>query len=139
MDTSGRHRSRAALGRERDRWQSARSDVHCRPGDSQLAGHRRRARHGRRPSAALRDQIVVGCVGPVCAEAAAAEGLATRNAVVPRTWRLGPLARAVAERLVERTLTVDVDDRTVAIAGNLVTVGDASVVLTDTEAQVLTV
>ena len=88
---------------------------------------------------ALRDQIVLGCVGPVCAEAAAAEGLATRNVVVPRTWRLGPLVRAVAERLVERTLTVDVDDRTVAIAGNLVTIGDSSVVLTDTEAQVLTV
>ena len=88
---------------------------------------------------ALGDQCVVGCVGPVCAETAAEEGLAASNIAIPRTWRLGPLVRAVAERLVDRTLTVDVDDRTVAIAGNLVTVGDSSVVLTDTEAQVLSV
>ena len=87
--------------------------------------------------AAFADQCVAGCVGPVCAEVAVEEGL--HNVVVPRTWRLGPLVRAVSERLVERTITVDVDDTTVAIAGNLVTMGETSLVLTDTEAQVLTV
>ena len=83
-------------------------------------------------------RTVVGCVGPVCAEAAAEERLSSPSLVVPRIWRLGPLVRAVTDRLVERTVTVDVDGATVAIAGNLVIVGDASVVLTDTEAQVLT-
>jgi len=83
-------------------------------------------------------RTVVGCVGPVCAEVAADELLSSPSLVVPRTWRLGPLVRAVTERLVERTVTVDVDGTAVAIAGNLVNVGDASVVLTDIEAQVLT-
>ena len=88
---------------------------------------------------ALAEQCVVGCVGPVCAEVAADEGVLSPNVVVPRTWRLGPLVRAVGERLVERTLTVDVGDTTVAIAGSLVTIGERAVELTDTEAQLLTV
>ena len=82
--------------------------------------------------------VVVGCVGPVCAEVAAEHGLASPHLVVPRTWRLGPLVRAVAERLAERTLTVEVRGSTMTIAGNHVTVGDESVLLTDTEARVLT-
>src|SRR5437763_10017392 len=88
---------------------------------------------------ALNEQCVAACVGPVCAEVAAEEGLASADVVVPRTWRLGPLVRAVTERLVARTITLDVDDTAVAIAGNLVTFGETSVVLTDTEARVLTV
>lgn len=84
-------------------------------------------------------RAVVGCVGPVCAEIAAAHGLASPHVVVPRTWRLGPLVRAVAERLAERTVTVDLDGATMTISGTVVTVDDASVVLTDTEARVLTV
>jgi uroporphyrinogen-III synthase len=84
-------------------------------------------------------RTVVGCVGPVCAEAAAQQGIASPHLVMPRTWRLGPLVRAVAERLVERTLTVDLRGSTMTISGNLVTVDDESVVLTDTEARVLTV
>jgi uroporphyrinogen-III synthase len=93
---------------------------------------------------ALRDALtdgraVIGCVGPVCADVAASEGLASPHLVVPRTWRLGPLVRAVAERLAERTLTVDLNGATMTISGTVVTVDDASVVLTDTEAKVLTV
>ena len=90
--------------------------------------------------AALTDgRTVVGCVGPVCAEVAADCGLDSRHLVVPRTWRLGPLVRAVEERLVERTLTLDVKGTTMTISGNFVTVDDEEFVLTDTEAQVLTV
>ena len=81
---------------------------------------------------------VVGCVGPVCADVATQHGLASPELVVPRTWRLGPLVRAVAERLAARTLTVDLRGSTMTIAGNHVTVDDESVVLTDTEARVLT-
>ena len=82
-------------------------------------------------------RTVVGCVGPVCAEVAAEHGLASPHLVVPRTWRLGPLVRAVAERLAERTLTVALRSGTMTISGNHVTVDDESVVLTDTEARVL--
>ena len=83
-------------------------------------------------------RTVVGCVGPVCAEVASAHGLASPHLVVPRTWRLGPLVRAVAERVAQRTLTVDLRGTTMTIAGNHVTVDDESLVLTDTEAGVLT-
>lgn len=83
-------------------------------------------------------RTVLGCVGPVCAEVAARHGLASPQLVVPRTWRLGPLVRAVADRLAERTLTVELATSTMTIAGNHVTVDDESVVLTDTEARVLT-
>jgi uroporphyrinogen-III synthase len=87
---------------------------------------------------ALTEDCVVGCVGPVCADVAADEGVSSPNVVVPRTWRLGPLVRAVSERLAERTLVLESDHTVVTIAGNLVTVDATSIELTDTEAQLLT-
>jgi uroporphyrinogen-III synthase len=55
-------------------------------------------------AAQLRDALtdgrtVVGCVGPVCAQVAAAEGLLSPHLVQPDAFRLGPLVRAVTERL----------------------------------------
>ncbi|MDQ2727821.1 MAG: uroporphyrinogen-III synthase [Actinomycetota bacterium] len=44
--------------------------------------------------------MVIGCVGPVCAGAAAEEGF--KNLVVPDAWRLGSLVRVVADALVAR-------------------------------------
>jgi uroporphyrinogen-III synthase len=44
-----------------------------------------------------RDSVVVGCIGPVCAAAAAAAGV--EQAVVPDNWRLGSLVKLVAEAL----------------------------------------
>lgn len=46
--------------------------------------------------------VVVGCVGPVCADGAVAAGLDRESLVVPDAFRLGPLVRAVASRLAER-------------------------------------
>jgi uroporphyrinogen-III synthase len=82
--------------------------------------------------------VVVGCVGPVCAETAVDEGLGGAQLVVPRTWRLGPLVRAVSERLLEQTVRLDIGGIRLSIAGNLVTIGEDPVLFTDTEAQVLT-
>lgn len=49
---------------------------------------------------ALNDgSVVVGCIGPVCARAAAGAGIA--QAVVPASWRLGSLVKAVAEALTQ--------------------------------------
>lgn len=45
--------------------------------------------------------VVVGCVGPVCADGAVAAGLDRDRLVVPDPFRLGPLVRAVTSRLVE--------------------------------------
>jgi uroporphyrinogen-III synthase len=77
--------------------------------------------------------VVVGCVGPVCAEAAGEAGFGAGDLVVPRTWRLGPLVRSVGERLVERSRQVG----DLVITGNVVRSGDRRVELTDTEARIL--
>lgn len=47
-------------------------------------------------------RVVLGCVGPVCAEAAADAGLQSPHLVQPDAFRLGPLVRAVTERLTQR-------------------------------------
>lgn len=49
---------------------------------------------------ALNRDVIVGCVGPVCAAAAAAEGVT--SSVVPEHWRLGSLVRRVGDALAER-------------------------------------
>lgn len=82
-------------------------------------------------------RVVVGCVGPVCADVATAEGLLSPHLVQPDAYRLGPLVRAVAERLVERRVTVPLGPAVMVLAGTSVTVGDDRLVLTDTEARLL--
>jgi len=77
--------------------------------------------------------VVVGCVGPACAEAAVEHGIGGGDLVVPRTSRLGPLVRAVGERLVERSRQVG----DLVITGNVVRCGDRRVELSDTEARIL--
>jgi uroporphyrinogen-III synthase len=79
--------------------------------------------------------VVIGCVGPACADAAEAEGLGDGDVVVPRTSRLGPLVRAVAERLVERSRQVG----DLAITGNVVRCGDRRIEVSDIEARILAV
>ncbi|MGQ0434912.1 MAG: uroporphyrinogen-III synthase [Microthrixaceae bacterium] len=80
-------------------------------------------------------RVVVGCVGPVCAEALVAEGMGDGDVVVPRSSRLGPLVRAVAERLAERSKRVG----SLLISGNVVQGRDGRVELTDIEARILSV
>ena len=66
-----------------------------------------------------------------------AAGLPEELLVVPAAWRLGPLVRAVADRLAERTLRLDVRGVPMSIAGTAVTIGGAEVTLSDIEARVL--
>ncbi|MGV3758886.1 MAG: uroporphyrinogen-III synthase [Actinomycetota bacterium] len=77
-------------------------------------------------------EVVVGCVGPVCAAAAEAAGLGT-DLVQPRTFRLGPLVRAVAERLLADAPRLG----PLMLTGTVARVDDRLVELTLTEAQVL--
>lgn len=81
--------------------------------------------------------VVVGCVGPVCAEVAVAEGLGSPDLVQPDAYRLGPLVRAVTERLVARRVTVQVDGGVLTLSGNAVFVAGGCLSLTDTEARLL--
>lgn len=77
--------------------------------------------------------VVVGCVGPVCAESAEAAGFADGDVVVPRTSRLGPLVRTVGERLLERARHVG----DLMITGNVVRSGERRIELTDIEARIM--
>ena len=89
--------------------------------------------------ATLESGAVVGCVGPVCADSAREAGLDGCDLVVPDNWRLGPLVRAVAGRLSDRTIEVEIQGSTLVIAGTHVTIAGSHVELTDVEAQVLAV
>jgi uroporphyrinogen-III synthase len=84
-------------------------------------------------SALASGSVVVGCVGPVCREAADAAGFGGGDLVMPRTSRLGPLVRAVAERLLERSKHVG----HLVITGNVVRSGERRVELSDIEARIL--
>jgi len=77
--------------------------------------------------------VVVGCVGPVCAEVAEEEGIGGGDLVVPRTSRLGPLVRAVGERLLARARHVG----DLVITGTVVHAAGRRVELSDTEARIL--
>ncbi|HKY15408.1 MAG TPA: uroporphyrinogen-III synthase, partial [Microthrixaceae bacterium] len=88
-------------------------------------------------SALIDGSVVVGCVGPVCADVARGHGLDSEHLVVPRTWRLGPLVRRVADELLARRVVVAVGEASLVLRGTRVSVGDTELDLTDTEAQVL--
>jgi uroporphyrinogen-III synthase len=81
--------------------------------------------------------VVVGCIGPVCRETAASEGLASEHLVVPSASRLGPLVRTVADRLVGRRLVVEIGATRITLAGTLAAVDGQTVALTDSEARLL--
>ena len=81
--------------------------------------------------------VVVACVGPVCADAAVAAGIPAERLVVPRIARLGPLVRAVADALVARTAVVSLRRGQLVLSGNVVRVGEDRVALSDTEARLL--
>jgi uroporphyrinogen-III synthase len=84
-------------------------------------------------------RVVVGCVGPVCAEIAQQEGLQSEHLVQPAASRLGPLVRAVADRLVTRSLTVDIGTTEIVVTGTMAMVAGEAVTLTDTEARLLAI
>lgn len=78
---------------------------------------------------------VLGCVGPACESAAVSAGIGDGDVVVPRSSRLGPLVRAVSERLVERSRHVG----DLVITGTVVRCGDQRIDLSDTDSRLLAV
>src|SRR5206468_686711 len=66
--------------------------------------------------------VAVGCVGPVCAEAASVEGLT--DFAVPTAARLGPLIRAVTDQLVRRGHAVELgENTTLSLRGTIARIG----------------
>lgn len=82
-------------------------------------------------------EVVVGCVGPACADAAIAAGLEGANLVVPSVSRLGPLVRAVADELGRRIATVRLRRIELQLVGSVVRVGGWRAELTRTDARLL--
>lgn len=80
---------------------------------------------------------VVGCVGPVCADAAAAVDLLSPHLVQPDAFRLGPMVRVVTERLTQRALTIHVGPNAMVLSGHAVLVSGDCIGLSDTEARLL--
>ncbi|MFN0030252.1 MAG: uroporphyrinogen-III synthase [Acidimicrobiales bacterium] len=85
--------------------------------------------------ARARGELVVACVGPVCAAAAEAEGLG--DLVIPDRFRLGPLVRAVGAALVQREIRTTLHGQPVVVRGGAVVLEDRHVELTDREGALL--
>jgi uroporphyrinogen-III synthase len=63
----------------------------------------------------LRDDVVVACVGPVCARPLVAEGVPS---VLPERMRLGGMVRSLVEVLPERGRRLDVRGRDLEVRGH---------------------
>lgn len=83
----------------------------------------------------LNGEIIVACVGPVCAAAAVESGMA--HPLVPDPWRLGSLVRLVADKLGDRRRPYQVGRSTLVFQGSVVLVDGRPVRLTDRERAVL--
>lgn len=81
--------------------------------------------------------LVIGCVGPVCAEAAVGCGIRPERLTIPGAFRLGPLVRAIADQLAQQTLGLNVRGHIVKLGGCGVTIDGRSVHLTDIDARLL--
>lgn len=79
--------------------------------------------------------LVVACVGPVCAAAATAEGL--HRLVIPDRFRLGPLVRALGAALIEQEIHTTLHGQTMVVRGGTVVLADRHLGLSDREGALL--
>ena len=82
-------------------------------------------------------RVVIGCIGPVCAQSLQAEGIGPEHFVVPDAWRLGPLVRAVASSLESHVVEGSMRGAHLVLAGNHATVDEEPVTLTDIDSRLL--
>jgi uroporphyrinogen-III synthase len=81
--------------------------------------------------------IVVGCVGPVCADSALIEGVDPARIAIPAASRLGPLVRIVADRLVARTHAIRIGGSDLVLAGEAALIDGNTISLSGIEARLL--
>jgi uroporphyrinogen-III synthase len=84
-----------------------------------------------------RGAVVTGCVGPVCAEAAVAEGVDRRVLVIPTRPELERLVAAVADRLSSLVIRGAAGGQQLVVSGSAATIGGTEVSLTPAEARLL--
>lgn len=80
-------------------------------------------------------QVVAGCVGAVCAQAAFDEGVVTP--LFPDVGRLGLLVRTVADELASRRVELDLGGHTLVLQGTIAVVDRVPVELAPREAALL--
>ena len=78
--------------------------------------------------------VLAACIGPVCAEAARAEGIAAP--VAPDVGRLGLMVRALSDRLAGRQRRYRGNGGEFVVQGSLVVTGDGRTTLTRLEREV---
>ncbi len=81
--------------------------------------------------------VVTGCVGPVCADAAVAEGVDRGVLVIPRQPDLERLVAAVAERLSSLVIRGPAGGMELVVSGSAATIAGTEVSLTPAEARLL--
>jgi uroporphyrinogen-III synthase len=81
--------------------------------------------------------VVTGCVGPVCADAAVAEGVERAVLVVPAQPDLERLVAAVADRLSGLVIRGVAGGKELLVSGAAATIGGKEVLLTPAEARLL--
>ena len=85
--------------------------------------------------AAFAEDVLPVCVGPVCHEAAMANGL--DQAIQPERPLLGAMVNALTDALTERRWVVDTSAGPLLLQGSAVVVGDTRIELPDRERAVL--
>ena len=81
--------------------------------------------------------VVTGCVGPVCADAAVAEGVDRGVLVIPGQPDLQQLVSAVAERLSSLVIRGPAGGKEIVVSGSAATIAGTEVSLTPAEARLL--
>jgi uroporphyrinogen-III synthase len=79
--------------------------------------------------------VVIGIVGPVCADVAERCGIRPERMTIPAAFRLGPLVRAVTDELLLQAIKLEIGTHAVTLSGSAVTVDDVALELTDIEAR----
>lgn len=85
----------------------------------------------------FRGEVIAACVGPVCAAAAIAEGVA--DPLIPQRSRLGPMVRSVCEALSAQELRITLNGQPMALRGTLAVIDGVPIPLSEREAAVLRV
>ncbi len=80
--------------------------------------------------------LVLGIIGPACADTAEQLGIRRERMSIPTAFRLGPLVRTVAEQLVGQVVELELGHRAVQLSGAGITIDGEPVDLSDTDARV---
>ncbi|HVE45299.1 MAG TPA: uroporphyrinogen-III synthase [Acidimicrobiales bacterium] len=83
---------------------------------------------------AFNDNVVAGCVGPVCGGAAREQGIDAP--LQPEVGRLGLLVRALSDHVQQRRLTLSMAGVTVVVQGSTILLDDQAVELSPLERSV---